>query len=43
MGSRIPEHCYPSFNNRFSRMCLLTKAKIEMASVICMGLAVLAC
>lgn len=43
MGSRIPEHCYPSFNNRFSRTCLLTKAKIEMASVICMGLAVLAC
>lgn len=43
MGSRIPEHCYPSFNNIFPKTCLLTKAKIEMASVIRMSLAVLAC
>lgn len=43
MGSRIPEYCYSSFNNIFPKTCLLTKAKIEMASVIRMSLAVLVC
>lgn len=43
IGSRIPEHCYPSFNNIFPKTRLLTKAKVEMASVICMSLALLVC